>query len=170
MGLQWVLHAFLIERRAYMKKQIAIILTAAVLTVTPALADPVSDMISSHNMNRFSTGAAEITGQPEIEQNRYVYRLPNIDIIISADDENIRSFSCVCFDDSAIGEFLAQCVTAFYDIGGMESYVSCYGELLSEYLAARAGIETKSNSSVPNVLFQVTKTGSKYIFIIVKVK
>lgn len=153
-----------------MKKQIAIILTAAVLSVSPALADPVSDLISSHNMNRFSAGATEITGQPEIEQDRYVYHLPNIDIVISADGENIKSFSCVCFDDSAIGEFLAQCVTAFYDIGGMESYVSCYGELLSEYLAARAGIETKSNSSVPGVLFQVTKTGSRYIFIIVKVK
>ena len=154
-----------------MKKQIAIILTAAVLSVSPALADPVSDLISSHNMNRFSAGAAEITGQPEIEQDRYVYHLPNIDIVISADNENIKSFSCVCFDDSSIGEFLAQCVTAFYDIGGIESYVSCYGELLYEYLAARAGIETKSNSSVPGVLFQVSKLkNGRYIFIVVKVE
>ena len=153
-----------------MKKQIAIILTAAVLSVSPALADPVSDLISSHNMNRLSTGAAEITGQPEIEENRYVYHLPNIDIVISTDNENIKSFSCVCFDDSSIGEFLAQCVTAFYDIGGIESYVSCYGELLYEYLAARAGIETTSNSSVPGVLFQVGKAGTRYIFILVKVK
>lgn len=154
-----------------MKKQIAIILTAAVLSVTPALADPVSDLIAEHNMNRFSAGAAEITGQPEIEQDRYVYHLPNIDIVISADGENIKSFSCVCFDDSAIGEFLAQCVTAFYDIGGVESYVSCYGELLSEYLAARAGVETKSNSAVPGVLFQVSRVNDgRYIFIIVKVE
>lgn len=153
-----------------MKKQIAIILTAAVLSVSPALADPVSDLISSHNMNRLSTGAAEITGQPEIEENRYVYHLPNIDIVISADNENIKSFSCVCFDDSSIGEFLAQCVTAFYDIGGIESNVSCYGELLYEYLSARAGIETTSNSAVPGVLFQVGKAGNRYIFIIVKVK
>lgn len=154
-----------------MKKQIAIILTAAVLSVTPALADPVSDLIAEHNMNRFSAGAAEITGQPEIEQDRYVYHLPNIDIVISADDENIKSFSCVCFDDSSIGEFLAQCVTAFYDIGGVESYVSCYGELLSEYLAARAGVETKSNSAVPGVLFQVSRVNDgRYIFIIVKVE
>lgn len=153
-----------------MKKQIAIILTAAVLSVSPALADPVTNLIAEHNLNRFLAGATEITGQPEIEQDRYVYHLPNIDVVISADDENIKSFSCVCFDDSAIGEFLAQSATAFYDVGGMESYVSCYGELLSEYLAARAGIETKSNSSVPGVLFQVTKTGSRYIFIIVKVK
>lgn len=155
-----------------MRKQIAIILTATVLSVSPALADPVSDLISSHNMNRLTTGAAEITGQPEIEENRYVYHLPNIDIVISADNENIKSFSCVCFDDSSIGEFLAQCVTAFYDIGGVESYVSCYGELLSEYLAARAGIETKSNHSVPGVLFQVTQIEKphRYIFIIVKVK
>ena len=153
-----------------MKKQIAIILTAAVLSVSPTLADPVSDLISDHNMNRFSAGATEITGQPEIKKGNYVYHLPNIDIVISADGENIKSFSCVCFDDSAIGEFHAQSATAFYDIGGIESYVSCYGELLSEYLAARAGIETKSNSAVPGVLFQVTKTGSRYIFIIVKVK
>ena len=153
-----------------MRKKVAVILTAAVLTITPALADPVSDLIAEHNMNRITAGAAEITGTPEVEEGKYIYHLPKIDIVISANDEGINSFSCVCFDESAVGEFLAQCVTAFYDIGGIESYVSCYGELLTEYLAARAGIETKSNSSVHGVLFQVMKAGNRYIFIIVKVK
>lgn len=154
-----------------MKKQIAIILTAAVLTITPALADPVSDLISDHNINRIMCGAAEITGQPEIEQDRYIYHLPNIDIFIPVDENRVKSFGCVCFDDSAVGEFLAQCATAFYDIGGAEAYISCHGELLSEFLAARAGVETKSNSSVPGVLFQIEKLkNGRYIFIIVKVE
>lgn len=154
-----------------MKKQIAIILTAAVLTITPALADPVSDLISDHNMNRIICGAAEVTGQPEVDQEMHVYHLDNIDIVISADENRIEWFSCVCFDDSAVGEFLAQCATAFYDIGGVESYISCHGELLSEFLAARAGVETKNNYSVPGVLFQVEKLkNGRYIFIISKVE
>ena len=154
-----------------MRKKVAVILTAVVLTITPALADPVSELISTHNLNRFSAGAAEITGEPDIEDGRYNYHLPNIEIVIAADDEGINSFSCVCLDDSAIGEFLAQSVTAFYDIGGVGSYTSCYGELLSEFLAARAGIETKSNHFVPGVLFQVSKLkNGRYIFIVVKVK
>lgn len=153
-----------------MRKQIAIILTAAVLSVSPALADHVSDLISEHNVNRIVCGAAEITGEPEIEDGRYVYHLQNIDIVISANDEGIKSFSCVCLNESGIGEFLAQCVTAFYDIGGLESYVHCFDPLLSDFLAARSGIETKNNSFVPGVLFHVSKTGSRYIFIIVKVK
>ena len=154
-----------------MKKQIAIILTAAVLSVSPALADPVSDLISEHNMNRVLAGAGEITGQPEIEKGRYVYHLQNVDIVISANDEGINSFSCVCLDDSGIGEFLAQCATAFYDIGGTDAFIRCYDPLLSEFLAARAGLETKSNKSVPGVLFQVQKVGDgRYIFIVVKVE
>ena len=152
-----------------MKRNIVLIITL-VLLASSALADPVSDFIAEHNLNRIMNGATEITGQPEIEKGKYIYHLQNIDIVISANDEEINSFSCVCMDDSAIGEFLAQCVTGFYDIGGIEAYSLCYGELLSEYLAARAGIETKSNSTVPGVLFQVVKTGSRYIFIIVKVK
>ena len=154
-----------------MRKKVAVILTAAVLTITPALADPVSDLIAEHNINRITAGAAEITGTPEVEEGKYIYHLPNIDIVISANDEGINSFSCVCFDESAVGEFLAQSVTAFYDIGGVGSYTSCYGELLSEFLAARAGIETKSNHFVPGVLFQVSKLkNGRYIFIVVKVK
>jgi hypothetical protein len=153
-----------------MKKQIAIILTAAVLSVSPALADPVTDLISDHNMNRMLAGAGEITGQPEIEKGQYVYHLQNVDIVISANDEGINSFSCVCLNDSGVGEFLAQCATAFYDIGGTDAFIRCYDPLLSDFLAARAGLETKSNSSVPGVLFQVIKTGSRYIFIIVKVE
>ena len=154
-----------------MRKQIAIIMTAAVLSVSPALADPVSDLISDHNMNRVLAGAGEITGQPEIEKGRYVYHLQNVDIVISANNEGINSFSCVCLDDSGVGEFLAQCATAFYDIGGTDAFIRCYDPLLSEFLAARAGLETKSNKSVPGVLFQVEKVGNgRYIFIVVKVE
>lgn len=154
-----------------MRKQIAVILTAAILSVSPALADPVSDLIEEHNMNRFAAGAAEITGSPDIENGRYNYHLPNIEIVISADDESIKSFSCVCLDDSAVGEFLAQCVTAFYDIGGFETYIKCHDPLLTDFLAARAGLELENNSSIPGVLFQVQKLkNGRYIFIIVKVK
>lgn len=154
-----------------MRKQIAIILTAAVLSVSPALADPVTELISDHNRNRLAAGAAEITGSPEIKNGSYTYHLQNIDIVISADDEGINNFSCVCKDESAVGEFLAQCVTAFYDIGGMEAYVQCHDPLLTDFLAARSGMENKSNSSVPGMLFQVQKLkNGVYIFIIVKVK
>ena len=154
-----------------MKKQIAIVLTAAVLSVSPALADPVSDLVSEHNMNRIMSGAAEITGQPEIEKGRYVYHLQNVDIVISENDKGISSFSCVCLNESGVGEFLAQCVTGFYDIGGMEAYIYCGDPLLTDFLAARAGIETESNKSVPGVLFQVSRVyDGRYIFIVVKVK
>lgn len=153
-----------------MKKQIAIILTAAVLTVSPALADPATELISDHNRNRFAAGAAEITGLPEIENGTYTYRLSdNIIIEIATDGNGIKYFSCVCLDDSAVGEFLAQCVTAFYDIGGMETYSYCHDPLLTDFLAARAGMEPKSNSSVPGVLFQVIKVGNRYMFLIAKV-
>lgn len=153
-----------------MKKRIMIMLTVAALSVSSALADPVSDFIAEHNLNRIMNGASEIIGQPDIEKGKYIYHLRDLDIVLSENEGKVSSFSCVCLDDSATGEFLAQCVTGFYDIGGIEAYSICYGELLSEYLAARAGIETKSNSAVPGVLFQVAKTGSRYIFIIVKVK
>jgi hypothetical protein len=122
-------------------------------------------------MNRILAGAGEITGQPEIEKGQYVYHLQNVDIVISASEEGINSFSCVCLDDSGVGEFLAQCATAFYDIGGTDAFIRCYDPLLSEFLAARAGVETKSNSAVPGVLFQVSRVNDgRYIFIIVKVK
>jgi hypothetical protein len=156
-----------------MNKRVTIILLAAALSATPALADPVSDFISNHNSNSIISGASEINVSPTIQNGKYFYDLQkDIDIIVSEDNGEIKSFSCVCYDDSGVGEFLAQCVTAFYDIGGMDSYINCHGELLSEYLSARAGKETKSNSSVPGVLFQVSKTDnpSRYIFIIVKVK
>ena len=154
-----------------MKKQIAIVLTAVVLSVSPVLADPVSDLISDHNMNRMLAGAGEITGQPDIKDGRYVYHLQNVDIVVSANDEKINSFSCVCLNDSGVGEFLAQCATAFYDIGGTDAFIRCYDPLLSEFLAARAGLETGSNKSVPGVLFEVSKLkNGRYIFIVVKVE
>lgn len=154
-----------------MRKKVAVILTAAVLTITPALADPVSDLIAEHNMNRFAAGAAEITGSPEIEDEMYTYHLPNIEIVVSADAEGINYFSCVCLDDSAVGEFLAQCVTAFYDIGGFETYIQCHDPLLTDFLAARAGLDLKSNSSIPGVLFEIDKLkNGRYIFILSKVK
>ena len=155
-----------------MRKKVAVILTAAVLSVSPALADPVSDLISDHNRNRFAAGAAEITGSPEIENGTYTYHLSdNIIIEIATDGSEIKGFSCVCLDDSAVGEFLAQCVTAFYDIGGIETYIKCHDPLLTDFLAARAGLELESNSSIPGVLFQVQKLkNGRYIFIIVKVK
>ena len=150
-----------------MKKAIAI--TAALVVISAsALADPVAGFISEHNVNRIITGAAEVTGQPETDQGRFVYHLDNVDIVISADDNGIKSFSCVCLDESGVGEFLAQCVTAFYYIG-CESFTTCYAELLSEYIAARSGKETQPNKTIPGILFQVTKTGTRYIFIIVKV-
>lgn len=154
-----------------MKRNVAVILTAAILTVTPALADPVTDFIAEHNRNRLVSGASEITVAPELIKGRYNYHIDNIDIVISANDNGIDSFSCVCFDDSAIGEFLAQCVTAFYDIGGSDAYANCHGPLLFDFLAAREGMESKSNPSVPGVLFQVERLkNGRYIFIIVKVK
>lgn len=152
-----------------MKKAFA--LTAALVVISAsALADPVAGFISEHNVNRIITGAAEVTGQPEIVKGKNLFRLRNIDIILSAADDGIKSFSCVCYDESATGEFLAQCVTAFYDIG-CESFTDCYAELLSEYLSARSGKETAPNKTIPGVMFQVTKTENpyRYIFIIVKV-
>ena len=122
-------------------------------------------------MNRMLAGAGEITGQPEIKEGRYVYHLQNVDIVISANDERINSFSCVCLNDSGVGEFLAQCATAFYDIGGTDAFIRCYDPLLSEFLAARAGLETESNKSVPGVLFEVSRLeNGRYIFIVVKVE
>jgi hypothetical protein len=150
-----------------MKKAFAISAALVVISAS-ALADPVVGFISEHNVNRIITGAAEVTGQPEIIKGKNLFRLGNIDIILSADNNGIKSFSCVCYDESATGEFLAQCVTAFYDIG-CESFTDCYAELLSEYLYARSGKETAPNKMIPGVMFQVTKTENRYIFIIVKV-
>lgn len=157
----------------YMKRTIAVIIAAAVISTSSALADSVSQFVEQHNRNGLASGSSEITGEPLVEENHYQYHVTeNVDVLISTDGNDVQSFSCICFDESGVGEFLAQCVTAFYDIGGLDAYVYCHDPLLSDFLSARAGHETESDSTIPGVLFQVKTAENpfRYIFIIVKVK
>lgn len=152
-------------------KRIIIIVAVLILAAAPALADPVSDFISIHNFNRAAAGAAEIAGQPEEKDGRYTYHASDsVDIIVITDGNEIKSVSCVCLDDSGVGEFLAQCATVFYDLGGLESYIYCYDPLLTNFLSARAGRNAENDSSVPGLLFGISKESFGYMFIIVKVK
>ena len=144
---------------------------ALILLTGSALASGLEDLIAEHNIACIATGAALITGDPEISEGRYVYSITDqVKIHFNMDGETFKSFSCVCLDDSGIGEFLAQCVASFYTLGGIDAYSSCYGPVLMDFLSVRSGFPAGNNSSVSGFLFRIVKESYGYTFIIVKVK
>ena len=152
-------------------KRIIVFMFALILLTGSALASGLEDLIEGHNLGCIVTGAAKIEGEPEIEKGMYTFHVSDhVNVIFSMDGENMKSFSCVCLDDSAVGEFLAQCVASFYNIGGLMAYSYCYDPVLTDFLSARAGKNPGSNKSVDGLLFQIVKESFGYAFIVVKVK
>ena len=151
-------------------KRIMIFTLSLILIAVPSLAD-LAEAVEGHNRGCLASGATEITGQPTIKDNHYIYQVSDhVNVHFSMDGDEIKSFSCVCLDESGVGEFLAQCVASFYNMGDLMAYVYCHDPVLSDFLDARSGREPKSNSSVNGLLFQMVKESYGYTFIIVKVK
>ena len=148
-----------------------IIFTLALVFFTSSALASVDDLIAEHNVACIATGAAQITGDPEISEGRYIFSITDqVKIHFNMDGETFKSFSCVCLDDSGIGEFLAQCVASFYTLGGIDAYSSCYGPVLMDFLSVRSGFPAGNNSSVSGLLFRIVRESYGYTFIIVKVK
>ena len=151
-------------------KKVAILATAMIMITTPVLASPVDQYAEIHNACRLAAGAAELPAEPEVEGNTYTYKVSDaLHVIYIIDGENV-TFSCVCLDESSVSEFLAQCVTAVYAIGGLTAYVDCFDPILSDFLSARSGSDTEKNTSIPGILFSIEKMSFGYTFILVRVK
>ena len=154
-----------------MKRSIAVIAATLVMITTPAIASPVDEYVLSHNMHRAAAGAAEITGEPEIAKNSYTYKVTeNVHVMFNMKEDDLASFCCICLDESGVSEFLAQCVTAFYSLGGLTEYTYCHDPILTDFLAARSGNPVGKDTTVPGFLFGIEKKPFGYTFVLVKVK
>lgn len=151
-------------------KRIVVITLALILMVSSALASSLDSLIEEYNIGCLASGAEQITGNPEISNELIIYSITdNVKVNFSMDGDSFKSFSVVCMDDSETALFLAQIVSAFYMLGGIEAYVSCYGPVLMNFLSARSGSMTGSDPSVDGLLFKITKSDYGYTFIVVKV-
>lgn len=151
-------------------KKAAVLAAALIMITTPALASPVDEYVLSHNMHRQAAGAAALPEEPEINGKRHKYKVSDFVDVIFIDNGDSVTFACVCLNDAGIGEFLAQCVTAVYSIGGLTEYAYCYGPILSDFLSARAGTNIGNDDSIPGLLFSISKQAYGYSFVLVKVK
>ena len=158
-----------------MRKFAAVVLFLALL-LSSASALTVSDldvMIYGHNLNRSICGAQELTGQPEIDEEKgsaTFFIPPGIHCIFFFKDGKVTGFSCACTDPSQESEFLAQSVTACYNFAGTQAGETCYDAILSQFMFARGGNELGSTAQVPGLLLKITKMKTGYAFVMVKVK
>ena len=149
------------------------VLAAAVMVVSPARASSNLDFwVQNHNMYTYLSSAQELSGKPdETENNRNTFKITeNVHVIFTLDGDTISSFSCVCLSDKEVGEFLAQCVTACYSFGGLESGTECYDPILYRFLLARGGQEAETDFSIPGLAFTLGKENSFFYFVLSKVK
>lgn len=171
MVLQSVIHAIFDERRVFMKG--LSVLAAAVMVVSPALASSDVDFwVQNHNLYTYLSSAQELTGKPEeTDNNHFTFKITeNVHVLFNTDGDKVSSFSCVCLSDDEVGEFLAQCVTACYSFGGIESGTECYDPILYRFLLARGGQEQEEDFSIPGLAFSLGKAKGFYYFILSKVR
>lgn len=151
-------------------KRVIVITIAVVLICSNAIAD-IGGIVEDYNRCCIIAGAAQLTGEPEKDGNTYTYNAgDHVKVIFETDNDDLKTFACICFDESGVSEFLAQCVTAFYDIGDLPAYLECFDPVLSDFLKARTGEQPGSNKSVPGILFEISKESFGYIFMLVKVE
>ena len=153
-----------------MKRFICVLL---ILCLVPLWAFCVSDsdaMIETHNIYCGFCGASKIDSSAKVrttdEATEYAYYITD-KVVVEYHVKNGEVFrmACVCLDESEIGEFLAQCVTICYVLGGVSSGTVCYDGVLYRYLLARAGNEPEIDPSIPGLLIDLSKQTFGYLFI-----
>ena len=145
-----------------------ICLAVCLMLPVSAFAD-IEPLVAGHNTCCAAAGAQQLTGSPDQEGERYTYHISDSVDVIFTDNGERSSFSCICMDEAGIGEFLAQCVTGFYNFGGLLAYSYCHDALLTDFLAARAGRNPDIDTSVSGLMFQVSKESFGYLFMLTKV-
>lgn len=156
-----------------MKRTIAVIITAAVLSTTPALAD-VDNIMKEYNTNTILTSAATLSGVPDIKEKDgktiYDFRITD-NVIVSITEENgeIRFCGVICKDESETAEFLAQCAAAASTVAGHDDLYYLYADILNLFLQTRSG-EVKDQKKAPTVkaVYQLTKEKFGYLFMIAR--
>ena len=150
-------------------------LTSALIMISvSALAESLENTVFAHNMNTSICNAMEITGTPRVTEKstgtNYEYILTeNLRAIFVEKDSKIRSCSFVCFNESDSAEFLAQCITACYNFGGIEAGTVCYDSILYDFMSARSGTNPEA-STLPGLLFKISKESFGYTFTIVRIE
>ena len=154
-----------------MKRFLIVLFALMIIAAQSFASSPADKYVEEHNFCCHAAGATKITGEPEIDDNRYTYHAADgVDVIFTIKDNELTTFTCVCLKDEQIGEFLAQCVTAFYNMGGLMAYTYCHDPLLTDFLQARAGTDAEKDTTIPGLIFGVQKKSFGYVFILVKVK
>lgn len=148
--------------------------SAFVLISVSAFAESLENTVFAHNMNTSICNAMKITGEPQVTEKsngkHYEYIITeNIRAIFAEKDSKIRSCAFVCFDESDSAEFLAQCITACYNFGGVQAGTECYDPILYDFMSARSGANPES-SILPGLLFQMSKESFGYTFTLVRIE
>ena len=156
-----------------MKRIICFLLILCILPVC-ALSDDLRTTVLGHNMYTSVCNAKEITVTPTQEKKGesvyYTYKLTdNIRVHFISDGEEIKSCGCVLLDESETAEFLAQCVTACYNFGGIADGTNCYDQILYQFLQARSenGIDI-GNAVLQSIIFKMEKNKNNYIFFVTR--
>lgn len=156
-----------------MKRTIAIIITAAVFAITPALAD-IDHIIQEYNTNTVLTSATKLSGNPKTRENDGMkshdfWITDNVIVSIGERDDEIRVCSVICKDESESAEFLAQCAASASTIAGYDDLFYLYADILNLFLQTRAG-EIKEQQKAPaiGVVYQLTKEKFGYLFSIAR--
>lgn len=148
-------------------KKIIIAITAAALMITPARADPLQSAVEMHNRYRNMTAAAELTGTGKPDGGSgYTFDVnTNIQVTYYADDNGeITSAAVACYDESDAAEFLAQCVTIVYNLGGIEAGLDCYGPVLRQYMQARID-QPDEPERLPGIILKLAKETFGFYFL-----
>ena len=151
-----------------------LMLTSALILISvSAFAESLENTVFAHNMNTSICNALEITGTPRVTEKstgtNYEYILTdNLRAIFIEKDSKVNSCAFVCFDESDAAEFLAQCITACYNFGGIEAGTECYDPILFNFMSARSGTNLDS-VTLPGLLFKISKEQFGYTFTLVRI-
>ena len=148
--------------------------SALILISVSAFAESLENTVFAHNMNTSICNAMEITGTPRVTEKstgtNYEYILTDhLRAIFVEKDSKVRSCSFVCFDECDSAEFLAQCITACYNFGGIEAGTVCYDSILYDFMSARSGTNPEA-STLPGLLFKISKESFGYTSTIVRIE
>ena len=142
------------------------------LIVSSALAD-LDLMIEGHNMYSSICSAIQLKGSPQIDEEKgtvtYTVADELFDIFFLKNGE-VTGFGCVCRDPVQEIEFLAQCVTACYNVAGDQAGNKCFDIILSQFMFARSGNPLNDAFITPDVAVNISKTSFGYLFVLSKVK
>ena len=154
-------------------KRIIVLFLLLVLISVSALAD-IDQVVEEYNLHTVITSAQKLIGTPEKEERdgktSYLYSpADNIKVQITIKDGEARVFSCLCFDESATAEFLAQSMNCVCQLDGYSAMLYCAGDILDLFLQARAGNETEQRSmDSAGLVYLLRKESFGYLFMVAK--